>query len=77
MSGPPPFARLNGWRSDRDPNILVRQVFWSDPGQQPGRQAIQKAPPLLVYADLLAAGEGRQRDAARSMREVNPDLRAS
>lgn len=73
----PPFARLNGWRSDRDPNILVRQVFWSDPGQQPGRQAIQKAPPLLVYADLLAGGEGRQRDAARSTREVNPDLRAS
>jgi len=73
----PQIVRLNKWRSDRDPNILVRQAFWSDPSRSTPDGLIHKAPPLLIYADLLAADEGRQREAAKVLREMNPHLRAS
>ncbi|MDY0915061.1 type IV toxin-antitoxin system AbiEi family antitoxin [Rathayibacter festucae] len=73
----PRIAGLNRWRSDREPNIVVRSTFWSDPRDPASLRQIEKAPPLLIYADLLAADEGRQREAAHSLRAVNPHLRAA
>jgi len=55
------------WRSeDESPNIFYRQKFWTRPGDEPG---LHTAPQLLVYADLLASGESRQREAAEAMEE--------
>jgi hypothetical protein len=73
----PRMPFLNRWRTDAEPNIFIRDRFWSevdvdDPGAH-GR-ALSPAPPLLVYADLMASGDGRQRGAAEAIREGNPDL---
>ena len=63
------------WRRPQVPdgepaNIIVRRRFWQSPGSwgeaHEGRAA--HAPDLLVYADLLASGEPRQREVARHMR---------
>lgn len=68
------------WRSrwrraapDESPNILVRRTFWTPPwpdsDRDPdGRPSLGTAPPLLVYADLLASHEPRQREAADVLR---------
>jgi hypothetical protein len=72
----PELARLNRWRSDRASNVVVRKVFWSGPEDPNDSAGLHIAPPLLVYADLLSAGEGRQGEAAEALRAKNPDLRA-
>lgn len=61
-----------------EPNIFVRTPFWSEPMGRPGlfTGRIRNAPPLLVYADLLASGDPRQHEAARHYRENNDQLRA-
>jgi len=64
---PSELVLANRWRSDDDsPNIFYRQKFWTRPGDEPG---LHTAPQLLVYADLLASGESRQREAAEAMEE--------
>ncbi|MFT4188684.1 MAG: type IV toxin-antitoxin system AbiEi family antitoxin [Aeromicrobium sp.] len=67
---PVDLIRRRRWRRDTEnPNILVRQTFWRAPdGEFPGLQA---APWPLVYADLLASGEARQRDAAEQVRAAS------
>ncbi|WP_223585953.1 MULTISPECIES: type IV toxin-antitoxin system AbiEi family antitoxin [Microbacterium] len=57
----------NRWRTDRRPNIFVRTLFWEDP--EAISEGIGIAPPVLVYADLLASGDGRQAEVARSLRQ--------
>lgn len=61
-----------------DPTIFVRTPFWSEPVGRPGlfTGRIRNAPPLLVYADLMASGDPRQHEAARHYREDNDQLRA-
>jgi hypothetical protein len=59
---------LNRWRTDRTPNVFVRQQFWKSPddvGIEPG---VQVAPWPLVYADLLASDDPRVRGAAKEWR---------
>lgn len=52
-------------------NIVVRHHFWTSPRESdhPERGKVLTAPDLLVYADLLASGEPRQREVAIHLRE--------
>lgn len=60
---PAELALERGWRSEhQSPNIFYRPKFWSRPDDdEPGLRTV---PPLLIYADLLASGDSRQREAA-------------
>lgn len=69
------LAVTNRWRSDREPNIFIRQKFWNDPARPlsiPGRHP---APPLLVYAELLASRDPRVNSVAREYIESIDELR--
>lgn len=62
----PRLALVNRWRTDAEPNIVVRRAFWRPPGgeeEQTPRKALL-APWPLVYADLLASDDSRVRGAA-------------
>lgn len=52
-------------------NIIVRKAFWTEPGRwdevAPG---IEAAPELLIYGDLLASNDPRQREIANAMRRA-------
>lgn len=66
---PTELIRANRWRrNEAQPSIFVRRQFWQ-PTYDPTSDAIRKAPWLLVYADLLAANDSRQREAAEQLRE--------
>ncbi|WP_084014194.1 type IV toxin-antitoxin system AbiEi family antitoxin [Mycolicibacter kumamotonensis] len=54
----------NRWHRDPKGNIILRELFWRD---LPGLSS-HTAPPLLIYADLLAAREPRQTQVAHEMR---------
>lgn len=72
-------AAAGNWTArSSEPNIFVRTPFWNEPMGREGlfTGRIRNAPPLLVYADLMASGEPRQREAARHYRENNDQLRA-
>jgi hypothetical protein len=74
----PRLALRNRWRSDREPNVFVREMFWSEP-EPTGADCsggVRDAPPLLVFADLMASGDSRQRGAAADMRKADGGLRA-
>lgn len=60
------MMHANRWRSDPiHGNVTIRKMFWRNlPGVGPGM-----APPALVYADLLAANEPRQAEAAEHLRK--------
>ncbi|WP_410870536.1 type IV toxin-antitoxin system AbiEi family antitoxin [Nocardia sp. A7] len=67
-------AVRNRWQKSDDPNIEVRQKFWeapesATPSDGRGIFVESAAPPLLVYADLLASKEPRQSEVARSLRK--------
>lgn len=56
------------WRRDTEnPNIFLRRKFWTSPHGTDG-PGIHAAPWLLVYADLLASNDSRQREAAKQLR---------
>ena len=62
-------ATAGRWAArSNDPNIFLRPVFWTEPPHSQVTSRIHKAPPLLVYADLIASGESRQREAAEPRR---------
>jgi hypothetical protein len=63
------------WRKSIQPNVAIRSKFWRDPGSLGGSHSAC-APPLLVYADLLAAGDPRLVEAAQELRHENPRLHA-
>jgi hypothetical protein len=56
---------MNRWRTDRSPNLVVRRRFWTRPEPTEG-----EAPPLLVYADLLASDDPRVRSVAAQYRRL-------
>ncbi len=67
-------AVRNRWQKSEDPNIEVRHKFWeapewATPSDGRGIFVRSSAPPLLVYADLLASKEPRQSEVARSLRK--------
>lgn len=66
-------AIRSGWRKSSDADIEVRRKFWNEPPwatapEQYGAFTETAAPPLLVYADLLASREPRQTDVATALR---------
>lgn len=66
---PKELIRTNRWqRNDAQPNIFLREQFWQ-PKEAPLGPGPHKAPWLLIYADLFAANESRQREAAEQLRE--------
>jgi hypothetical protein len=68
----------------RDANVVVRRRFWTVPdgdreagseirdGAPPGSAGL--VPPVLVYADLLASGDPRQREHAQRLRRGDARL---
>lgn len=73
-------ARAGRWASEElEPTIFVREKFWSEPvpAETFARKRVHVAPPLLVYADLLASGDSREREAAHHLRNNNARLRAA
>lgn len=69
---------LNRWRTDREPNIHLRRKFWTPPAPEHPTHHVRglaRVPPLLIYADLIASDDSRQRDAARTLRERDAELR--
>jgi hypothetical protein len=72
----PKLPILNRWRSDLQPNVFIRKKFWLSPEMNDGAPSgIRRAPWPLVYADLIASGDARQREVAREWRDrhVGPD----
>lgn len=68
----PRLPAINRWRTDGRPNISIRRKFWTDPYVHSGRKnpdKIKPVPSLLIYADLIATGDSRQREAALRLRE--------
>lgn len=66
---PTELIRAHRWRrNEAQPNIFLRRQFWR-PLDAPARHVIHEAPWLLIYADLLASNDSRQREAAEYLRE--------
>lgn len=70
----PRLAFANRWRADEKPNISVRRTFWTLPDDERTAHFPAPAPPLLVYADLVATHESRQLEAARKVKEDHAEL---
>lgn len=71
----PRAVAASRWRRpsfDEEPTVTVRRKFWTDPRNDVVPPAA-KAPPLLVYADLLASRDPRQREVALILRETIRD----
>lgn len=64
----PHLAVANRWRSDGEPNVVVRHKFWNAPDDAPS-SGVLDAPWPLVYADLLASRDSRVRGAATDWRD--------
>jgi hypothetical protein len=68
----PKLPILNRWsrNPDRRPNVFVRRKFWISPRPHEEDPAItaQNAPWPLVYADLVATGDARLGEVARTWR---------
>lgn len=70
-SMPTDLIRSYRWRKDEtQPNILLRDQFWR-PLEATG-PGVFEAPWLLIYADLLASNDSRQREAAEQFRQRQP-----
>lgn len=66
---PTELIRTHRWRrNEARPNLFFRHQFWR-PLTASARPGVYQAPWLLVYADLLAANDSRQREAAEQLRE--------
>lgn len=58
-------------RADDDGPVQLRKCFWASPE---GASQAALVPSPLVYADLMASGEPRQRDAAARLRGTDDRL---
>ncbi len=69
----PRLAVVNRWRTDAEPNIVVRRAFWHSPaGEEDSTpKKAPMAPWPLVYADLLASDDSRVRGAAEEWRKAH------
>jgi hypothetical protein len=61
------LAIANRWRSDGEPNIVVRRKFWNAPEGDGEPSGTPPAPWPLVYADLLESQDPRARNAATEL----------
>lgn len=69
----PRLAVVNRWRTDAEPNIVVRRAFWHAPDGEEDSTSKEApvAPWPLVYADLLASDDSRVRGAAEEWRKAH------
>jgi hypothetical protein len=69
----PRLPIVNRWRTDGEPNVVVRRKFWNDPFSGPLASAPEPevAPWPLVYTDLLTSDDPRARSAAHQYRDSN------
>lgn len=68
----PRLPVANRWRSDGEPNVIVRRKFWNVPGVADNALVTKDtgaAPWPLVYADLLSSDDPRVRGAAKQWRD--------
>jgi hypothetical protein len=65
----PRLPIVNRWRTDAEPNIVVRSKFWHAPGGDKAPQGLAVAPWPLVYADLLASDDPRVRGVVTEWRD--------
>jgi hypothetical protein len=65
----PRLPVVNRWRSDGEPNVVVRRAFWHAPAGNPLPIGLAIAPWPIVYADLLSSADPRVRGAAREWRD--------
>jgi hypothetical protein len=72
---PGSLAVVNRWVTSRQPNIAVGHKFWTAPGREEQSNDPRPAPAALIYADLLATGDGRQVEVAEELRETHDELR--
>lgn len=72
----PSLVIANRWRTDREPNIIVRDVFWRDPGGGRAPGTVHPAPRLLIIADLEASGDSQQNEAALQLRRSDDRFRS-
>lgn len=75
----PEMARQNRWRRSSDPNIFLRHKFWTEPWlvrRRPGPLRDNLVPSTLIYADLIASGDARQREVAELLEESDDRLLA-
>ncbi|SEB46825.1 type IV toxin-antitoxin system AbiEi family antitoxin [Arthrobacter woluwensis] len=67
VESPTELIREHRWRrTTENPNIFLRRQFWH--GLHPEEPGIHTAPWLLTYAELMAANENRQLEAAHTVR---------
>jgi hypothetical protein len=67
--GPPDEILLtNRLRPDERGDVEILEAFWR-PAEKGGTDTADVAPPLLVYADLMATGDPRNVEVARLVRE--------
>ncbi|GAA2057112.1 type IV toxin-antitoxin system AbiEi family antitoxin [Leifsonia soli] len=69
------LALANRWVATGDRNVHVGRVFWRNPEGEPPSLRVLPAPAPLIYADLLASGDPRQREVALEIREAADGLR--
>lgn len=67
-------AIRSGWQKSDAPNIYVRRKFWKEPDWAAPTDhhsvfGASTAPPVMIYADLLASKEPRQAEVARMLRK--------
>ena len=72
----PQLILRNRWRKSETPNIFLRRKFWdsTDEREDTRLSGPPAAPPLIVYADMLAQGDPRIRAAAAKFREGHGGL---
>ncbi|XVU26551.1 type IV toxin-antitoxin system AbiEi family antitoxin [Actinoplanes sp. CA-054009] len=75
----PKLAIANRWSAnpDRVPNVFIRKKFWTSPrpAEEDSATKTRNAPWPLVYADLMATGDARLAEVARTWRahHARPD----
>lgn len=75
----PEMAMQNRWRRSEKPNIFVRHKFWTEPslireGFELSSESV--VPSTLIYADLIASGDARQREVAELLEDSDDRLLA-
>ncbi|WP_167756428.1 MULTISPECIES: type IV toxin-antitoxin system AbiEi family antitoxin [unclassified Amycolatopsis] len=61
-------------RAEKDGNVHIRTRFWKEPAPQPWSES-WIVPSPLIYADMLASGDPRQREHADRIRSSDDRLK--
>lgn len=69
----PTMAVKNRWKRDNNPNVFIREKFWTDTAlldleRHNSSDSPPTVPSTLIYADLLASDDPRQREVAETFK---------